>query len=151
MLARCAFGAGTTLYMTDADLDTIDNLDAYRDFIALANAGAYRDALLRLEDVWMDDRSEFYAGLLQLMAACLQMETGRVSGPRYLLRRARERLSPHTPAYRGLDVAGILAFIRTCERLLPEADDTALPDEMPTLTLTTTTNCLYPSSISGSS
>lgn len=128
--------------MTTAALDDIDNIDAYRDFIELANAGEYRDALLRLEDVWMEDRSEFYAGLLQLMVACLQLEMGRVSGPRYLLRRARERLSPYAPAHRGLDVAGALDFIRNCEERLPAEDDAYLPDDMPTLTLTTTVDLL---------
>lgn len=124
--------------MTSADLNAIEDIDAYHDFIALANAGEYRDALLRLEDVWMEDRSEFYAGLLQLMVACLQLEMGRVSGPRYLLRRARERLSPYAPAHRGLDVAGALDFIRECEERLPAEDDGHLPDDLPTLTLITT-------------
>ena len=126
--------------MTITGLDAIDDIEAYRDFIILANTGEYRDALLRLEDVWMEDRSEFYAGLLQLMVACLQLEMGRVSGPRYLLRRARERLSPYAPAHRGLDVTGALDFIRECEGRLPAEDEGDLPNDMPTLTLTTTVN-----------
>lgn len=129
--------------MTAANLDAIDDIDAYHDFIALANAGEYRDALLRLEDVWTEDRSEFYAGLLQLMVACLQLEMERIGGPRYLLRRARERLSSYAPAYRGLDVASLLDFIRACEERLPAEDDGHLPDTMPTLTLTTTVDLSY--------
>jgi hypothetical protein len=85
----------------------------YLDFIALANEGRYRDALLRLEEAWFEDRSEFYAGLLQLMVALNQMEMGMQ--PTRTLRRARERLAAYAPQHMGLDVAELLRFIQQCE------------------------------------
>lgn len=38
------------------------------DFIALANAGRYRDALLYLEEVWFEGREEFYAASIVCQA-----------------------------------------------------------------------------------
>ena len=67
----------------------------YLNFIDLANAGHFRDALLSLEEVWFEDRSEFYAGLLQLMVGLNQLRLGM--SPERTLRRAHERLTPFAP------------------------------------------------------
>lgn len=82
----------------------------YLDFLRLANAGQYREALLRLEEAWFGDRSEFYAGLLQVMVACNQLDLGL--RPERTIRRAIERLTPYAPEYQGLDVAALLRFLQ---------------------------------------
>ena len=79
--------------------------DDYHRFAALARAGEYREALLALEQVWDVERSEFYAGLLQLMVVLNQRESGM--RPTRTLRRAYERLLPYAPRHAGLDVAAL--------------------------------------------
>lgn len=81
-----------------------------------ANAGRFRDALLSLEKVWFEDRSEFYAGLLQLMVALNQLHLGM--RPERTLRRAHERIAPFAPHHKGLDVEYLLRFIEACEALI---------------------------------
>ena len=105
----------------------------YLDFVNLANAGQFRDALLALEKVWFDDRSEFYAGLLQLMVSLNQMKMGMA--PDRTLRRARERITPFAPHHKGLDVTYMLRFIEQCEELMPQEGEDALRGEAPPLHL----------------
>lgn len=106
----------------------VDNFQAFR---LHANAGRYRDALLALEEVWKVERHEFYAGVLQLLVALNQLESGMK--PRRTLQRARERISPHAPTFAGLDVVYLLAIIDGCEAILPDDDKMPLRGESPTL------------------
>ena len=105
----------------------------YLDFIHLANVGQFRDALLALEKVWFDDRSEFYAGLLQLMVSLNQMRLGMT--PDRTLRRAHERITPFAPHHKGLDVTYILRFIEQCQQLMPVEGESNLRGEAPLLQL----------------
>ncbi len=104
----------------------------YLDFIEHANAGRFRDALLSLEQVWFEERSEFYAGLLQLMVALNQLHLGM--RPERTLRRAHERIAPFAPSHRGLDVLYLLRFIEQCQTLL-SSGEAITPDAIPELTL----------------
>jgi hypothetical protein len=105
----------------------------YLDFIELANAGHFRDALLSLEEVWFEERSEFYAGLLQLMVALNQLGMGMV--PERTLRRAGERITPFAPRHKGLDVLYLLGFIEQCQAILPPEGEGNLRGEVPRLQL----------------
>jgi len=105
----------------------------YLDFINLANAEQFRDALLALEKVWFDDRSEFYAGLLQLMVSLNQIKMGMT--PERTLRRAHERITPFAPHHKGLDVTYILCFIEQCQQLMPPEGESGLRGEAPLLRL----------------
>ena len=105
----------------------------YLDFINLANSAHFRDALLSLEKVWFDDRSEFYAGLLQLMVALNQLRIGML--PERTLRRAHERITPFAPQHKGLDVTYILHFIEQCQQLFPPEGETGLRGTLPVLRL----------------
>lgn len=105
----------------------------YIEFIQLANAGQFRDALLALEKVWFDDRSEFYAGLLQLMVSLNQMKMNMT--PDRTLRRAHERITPFAPHHNGLDVTYILSFIEECQQLMPLDGENVLRGEAPPLHL----------------
>ncbi|HEX8683990.1 MAG TPA: hypothetical protein VF707_16845 [Ardenticatenaceae bacterium] len=107
-------------------------LQPYLDFIEHANAGRFRDALLSLEKVWLEERSEFYAGLLQLMVALNQLHLGMRPGRS--LRRAHERIAPFAPSYKGLDVVYLLRFIEQCEALF-SSDKAISPATIPKLTL----------------
>lgn len=88
-------------------------------FVAHANAGRYRDALLALEEVWKRERCEFLAGVLQLLVALNQRPRGMM--PSRTLARARERIAPFAPTHAGLDVAYLLDVIAACERGEPVA------------------------------
>ena len=107
----------------------------YLDFIEHANAGRFRDALLSLEKVWFEERSEFYAGLLQLMVALNQLHLGM--RPERTLRRAHERIAPFAPSHKGLDVVYLLRFIEQCEPLL-SSGAAITPAAIPKLTLVLT-------------
>ena len=110
----------------------MNDTDAYfNNFVALANGGQYRDALLALEEVWKLDRDEFYAGILQLLVALNQLHTG--IKPRRTLQRACERIGPHAPVYKSLDVNHLLAVIDGCIAILPTDDAVPLTGEIPRL------------------
>ncbi len=103
----------------------------FETFVVYANAGQYRDALLALEEVWKSDRDEFYAGILQLLVALNQLHSGLQ--PRRTLQRARERITPYAPTYKGLDVPHLLAVIDACNAILPEQEGLPLTGEIPQL------------------
>lgn len=105
----------------------------FQAFLHHANTGQYRDALLALEEVWKVERHEFYAGVLQLLVALNQMESGMK--PRLTLQRARERIAPYAPAFAGLDVAYLLSVMDACEAILPDDDMMPLRGTIPPLSL----------------
>lgn len=107
------------------------NSSHFQAFLHHANAGRYRDALLALEEVWKAERHEFYAGVLQLLVALNQLESGMK--PRRTLQRARERIAPYAPTFAGLDVEYLLAVIAGCEAILPDDDMMPLLGKVPNL------------------
>ncbi len=105
----------------------------FQSFIIHANAGRYRDALLALEEVWKVERHECYAGILQLLVALNQLQSGMK--PRRTLQRARERITPYTPTFAGLDLGYLLSIIDQCEAILPDDDMMPLQGDVPVLEL----------------
>lgn len=106
----------------------------FQAFIDHANRGRYRDALLALEEIWKAERHECYAGVLQLLVALNQLESGLK--PRRTLQRARERISPYAPTFGGLDIPYLLSVIEACEAILPDDDKMPLRGTIPRLRIT---------------
>jgi len=88
-----------------------------------------------LELLFFADRNTFYQGLLHLVVALLQTRLGMVRGPRTRLASAVELLAPYAPWHRGVDVAGLLAFIQACRERLPAGVVELTPAEVEALGL----------------
>jgi uncharacterized protein len=99
------------------------------------NAGEFRACVEPLEVLYFADRNTFYQGLLHLMVALLQLKRGMIRGPRMRLASAAELLTPYAPWHRGVDVAGLLAFIQACRERLPEGVVEMAPTEAEALGL----------------
>lgn len=85
--------------------------------IELWNAGEWWECHEVLEDVWRaagrrSEAGRFLQGLIQLSAACHQLERGRTGGARRLLRRALARLAEQPGTYLGVDVPALVAESR---------------------------------------
>lgn len=87
--------------------------------VAHFNAEAYRDALLAFEQCWFAERSDFLRGMIQLCNALNQLRLGLVSAPRRTLASAAGLLAPYAPAYGGLDVAKLCAYIAEVRACIP--------------------------------
>ena len=85
----------------------------FDEVITRFNQGEYRACVDPLELLFFADRNTFYQGLLHLVVALLQTRLGMVRQPRRRFASAAELLSPYAPWHRGVDVAGLLAFIPT--------------------------------------
>lgn len=86
--------------------------DEIRRAAALFNAGLYFECHEYLEDVWRGSSGPeraFYHGLVQAAAGFYHFEKGNAHGARTLLGKAIAKLEPYAPAYRGVDVATLLA------------------------------------------
>jgi hypothetical protein len=92
----------------------------FNEVLARFNAGEFRACVEPLEVLFFADRNTFYQGLLHLVVALLQLKLGMIRGPRIRLASAAELLAPYTPWHRGVEVRGLLAFIRACQERLPE-------------------------------
>jgi uncharacterized protein len=103
----------------------------------LFNARRFRACVEPLEVLYFADRNTFFQGLLHLVVALLQTQLGLVRGPRIRLASAAALLAPYAPWHRGLDVAGLLAFIETCLERLPEGIVQVATAEMQALRLPT--------------
>ena len=101
--------------------------DPFAGFLKHFNARRYRDALLAVEQCWLADRNQFYQGLVQLCCALNQMQLGHASGPKFLLARARQRLSSFAPRHHQLNIARIIMFIEQCEPLVSEDEQPVEP------------------------
>lgn len=84
---------------------------AYRRFFELFNQQQFWAAHEALEELWREDRSEFYRGLILLAAALVHVQRDNPAGCRKCLIRARRCLAPFAPRHGGLDVAAVLGRI----------------------------------------
>jgi predicted metal-dependent hydrolase len=79
--------------------------------LELIRAGSYFAAHEELEDAWRAapaDERDFFQGLVHVAVAWYQAGRGNRVGCERQLEKATRRLSPYTPAHRGVDVARIL-------------------------------------------
>ena len=107
----------------------------FDEVVARFNAREFRGCVEPLEALFFADRNTFYQGLLHLVVALLQLKRGMVRGPRTRLASAAELLGPYAPWHRGVDVAGLLAFIQACRQRLPEGVVELTPAEVEALGL----------------
>ena len=84
------------------------------DGLALARAGRYFEAHEAFEDAWRaasPDERDFFQGLVHVVVAWYQQERGNLVGCERQLAKAERRLARYAPAYRGVDVASLLAQV----------------------------------------
>ena len=75
-----------------------------------------------LEEAWRAADSEerdFFQGLVHVAVAWYQAGRGNSVGCRRQLEKARRRLRPYAPVYRGLDVGDLLVQIDDAEERFP--------------------------------
>ena len=91
---------------------------AYKEGLALAQAGRYFEAHEALETAWRassGDERDFFQGLVHVVVSSYQRGRGRpVAAERQRLKALR-RLSGFAPRHRGLDVSGLLAALERAE------------------------------------
>jgi predicted metal-dependent hydrolase len=94
--------------------------------IALFNSGAFlrcHDHLEALIPFEAGEAAELYHGLMELAAACYHLTQGNIFGARYLLTSALDLMAPLGPAFRGIDVDGLVAQIERCRTLAATLED----------------------------
>src|SRR4051812_11659269 len=100
--------------------------DAYNLGLEHIRSGHYFEAHEELEIAWRAAEAEerdFYQGLVHVAVAWYQARRGNRVGCERQLEKARRRLGPYAPTYRGLDLARLLAQLERVRPLdLPEPD-----------------------------
>jgi len=92
--------------------------EGYQRGLALARAGSFFEAHEAFEGAWRaaaPDERDFFQGLVHVVVSAYQQGRGRpVAADRQRVKALR-RLTPYTPAHRGLDVALLLAALEAAE------------------------------------
>lgn len=98
----------------------------YEAFCRLWAADEYFEAHEVLEDLWREDRSGFFKGLIHAAVAFVHLQRGNAWGARRCFRTAGEYLRTYRPRHLGLDVERLIAELRRChdrvDRLFPPGD-----------------------------
>ena len=76
-------------------------------FVARFDRGDYWLAHEELEDLWLEDRGDFYKGLIQIAAAFVHVNRNNWNGATKLLSNALRLLDDFPDQERGFDLAGI--------------------------------------------
>ncbi|EEM14720.1 MULTISPECIES: DUF309 domain-containing protein [Bacillus] len=94
---------------------------AYYEFFVKYNEEDYYTCHDLLEEMWLEERSNlFLKGLLQMVVAQYHYSYGNVKGARLMLEVAEQYLRPYCPLYWNLDVNGVVVFIQSCRKIIPE-------------------------------
>ncbi len=109
----------------------MDYAAPYLEFVSNFNARRYHSCIAPLEAIWFADRDDFHKALIRMCVGLNQLELGLDSGPRFLLRTARELLEPYGQRHNGLDLAALQAFLMEAEAVL----DTPPPHAAPPYTI----------------
>jgi uncharacterized protein len=86
--------------------------------LGLMRDGAYFEAHEALEDAWRaadPAEKDFFQGLVHVTVAWYQAGRGNRVGFERQLEKAKHRLTPFAPAYRGVDLDSVLAQVRAAE------------------------------------
>src|ERR1700756_2887666 len=89
---------------------------AYNRGLAAIREGRYFEAHEELEEAWRAapaEERDFFQGLVHVAVAWYQAGRGRSVATERQLEKAARRLRPFAPAHRGVDVAGVLAQVKT--------------------------------------
>ena len=121
--------------------------------------GATRDVVLRksallfnhhlffevhevLEPQWMQERGEvkkFLQGLIQIAVAFYHLGRGNLAGARSLLHEGLIKISPHAPAWLGVELQDFIAGLEKCRQVIsslsPETYKQFSPDAIPRMRL----------------
>src|SRR4051794_25904737 len=100
-------------------------------FVEYFNTRHYRECVEPLEELWFAQRDDFHKALIRMCVGLNQIRLGLDSGPRFLLRTARELLAPYGERHQGLDLHSLRAFLLDAEATL----DTAPPRTAPSYTI----------------
>jgi predicted metal-dependent hydrolase len=87
----------------------------------LMRRGEYFEAHEELEIAWRaapPEERDFYQGLVHVAVAWYQAGRGRPVACASQLAKARRRLAAYAPAYRGVDVAAVLAQVEAAAELV---------------------------------
>lgn len=95
---------------------------AFRKFIDTFDSGKYWEAHEILEEVWKEDRQDFYKGLIQVAAAWVHLQRKNRSGVLKVLPRALRYLENYLPNYQGWDLKQLVSDCRRCLRSLRAQD-----------------------------
>ena len=96
-------------------------------FVELFNAQQYRACVEPLEELWFAQRDDFHKGLIRMVVGLNQIGLGLDSGPRFLLRTARELLEPYGARHQGVDLHSLCAFLLAAEALLDHDPPRVVP------------------------
>jgi hypothetical protein len=107
--------------MPRRDDNTVDA--EYKRGLELARGGRYFDAHEAFELAWraaVAEERDFFQGLVHAVVFAYQTGRGRAIGAARQREKALRRLGPYAPAYRGLDLARLLAALERAEPDLRE-------------------------------
>jgi hypothetical protein len=107
--------------MPRRDDNTVDA--EYKRGLELARGGRYFDAHEAFELAWraaVVEERDFFQGLVHAVVFAYQTGRGRAIGAARQREKALRRLGPYAPAYRGLDLARLLAALERAEPDLRE-------------------------------
>jgi predicted metal-dependent hydrolase len=99
---------------------TVD--EGYERGLSLLAGGDFFAAHEAFEEAWRvasAGERDFFQGLVHVAVAWYQAGRGKRVGCERQLEKAARRLSPFSPAHRGLDVADLLAQVSTARGLFP--------------------------------
>jgi predicted metal-dependent hydrolase len=103
-------------------------LEAIRD-------GRYFEAHEELEEAWRAapaEERDFFQGLVHVAVAWYQAGRGRPVATERQLEKAKRRLAPFAPAYRGIDIEAVLEQVKTAQKRVAKG---SLELDPPKLTL----------------
>jgi uncharacterized protein len=90
----------------------------YKRGLELARAGSFFEAHEAFEAAWRScaaEERDFFQGLVHVVVSAYQRGRGRPVAQERQRVKALRRLTSYTPAYRGLDVAALLAALERAE------------------------------------
>jgi len=91
---------------------------AYQDGLGLARSGAFFEAHEAFETAWRAcdaEERDFFQGLVHVVVSAYQRGRGKPVAAERQRVKAQRRLAAFSPAYRGLDVAALLAGLERAE------------------------------------
>ena len=95
-----------------------------------------------LEPQWMKERGEiksFLQGLIQIAVAFYHLGRGNLAGARSLLHEGLIKISPHSPAWLGVELQDFIARLEKCQQVIaglsPETCQQFSPDAIPRMRL----------------
>src|SRR3712207_320663 len=102
----------------------------YLEFVEHFNACHYHACIAPLEVLWFTQRDDFHKALIRMCVGLNQIGLGLDSGPRFLLRTARDLLEPYGDLHNGLDLRALRNFLLQVEAVLDTPPPRTAPPYM---------------------